>query len=189
VKHYFIPTLISLAFTSPWAFAEETASSQPSSAQEQQEAAPKPPQAAMPPSYMDLMQKHREHRQEMQDYMQKRKEAKTPEERQKLEQEYEQLMQKHWEEMQEMDDYAPWGGPDLPPPMPPPYGGYGPRFGYPGYGAGPGYGTGYPGYGPRGRGFSGPPAQPPFVTIEQHLQNIEKLLKEIKEALPAEKTK
>lgn len=193
MKHPIIlPALISLSLSSPWVFAEEQASQNPPAAAPAAaaptttpatEAEAKAPENTPYSRYMEIMQKRSEHRKQMQEYMDKLSNAKTPEERDKLTGEYDQMMQKHWEEMSNLRGgygggyAAPWGedSEDMTPPPPPPYayGPYGPRWG------------GYPrGYGPRARNFSGGMSQPPLITIEQHLQSIEKLLTEIKEALP-----
>lgn len=199
MKHPIIlPALISLTLNSSWVFAEDPAPQNPPAANP----VATDPAATAPATeteskasentpysrHMEIIQKRAEHRKEMQEYMDKLSNAKTPEEREKLTGEYDQMMQKHWEEMSKLrGGYAPWGENSedmMPPPPPPPYayGPYGPRWGYPG-----GYGRGY---GPRARNFSGGgmPPQPPFVSVEEHLQKIEKLLTEIKEALP-EKSK
>ena len=185
MKHPIIlPAFISLTLSSSWLFAEEQApQTAPAATTPATEATAQEAEAPKNTPYsrhLEMMQKHAEHRKEMQEYMDKLSNAKTPEEREKVTNEYDQMMQKHWEDMNKLRS-APWGEDSddmMPPPPPPPYaygpGPYGPRWG-----------GGYPGgYGPRYRGSYGGMSQPPFVTIEEHLQNIEKLLKDIKEALP-----
>jgi hypothetical protein len=147
-----------------------------------------PPSA--PPGYAEMMQKRMEHRQKMQEQMDKIHSAKDPEERQRLMEEFEKTMQQHRQEMwsmmsppegryQDQDD-------NMPPPFMPPYG-YGPPPGYYGGGYGPGPGSrfgrgGMTGPGPRG-GFMAS-HQAHQEAMEKHLQKIEALLEEIVKSLP-----
>lgn len=156
---------------------------------------------ATPPTVSDTIAKRQAFRQQMQEQMEKVRNAKTPEERQQLMEEFDQVMQQHRQEMWGGDwnssppyrggdyddmrgrgDYAPppaWGD-DMPPPAMPPYG-YGPPRGY--YGGNDRPYTGRRGgMSPRG-GFSSQ-QQAHQEAMEQRLENIEKLLTEIVKALP-----
>jgi|JFJP01.1.fsa_nt_gi hypothetical protein len=214
MKKHLLPALISLAFLSPFAMAEQANPGTPpppppATATMESMTLPPPPMTGMSGSgmtgqvgqadYDAMMQKRMEKRKEMQALWQKIQEAKTPEERQKLMEEQRKMMQSHQETMRkEMQDG-----------MPPPWA-YGPPPGYGRMGGGRPQmmGMGYddmdeePPMRPRhrmmneGRGGDGgcrmmdkmgggQEFQQHQATMEKRMENIEKLLERIADSLAA----
>lgn len=182
--------------TSSTATTDQSTTDQSTTDQSTKDQAP-----ATPPTVSDTIAKRQAFRQQMQEQMEKVRNAKTPEERQQLMEEFDQVMQQHRQEMWGRDwnspspyrggdyddmrgrgDYAPppARGDDMPPPAMPPYG-YGPPRGYYGGNDRPSFDR-RGGMSPRG-GFSSQ-QQAHQEAMEQRLENIEKLLTEIVKALP-----
>ena len=105
MKKYLMPTVLTLALSSSFALAGN--------------AYYDPYQPVDMPSYEQLMQERSEHKKEMQSFMDKVREAKTPEERNKL-------MEEHMKHMEEEMKKMSAGMPEMPemPPMPPMMGAY-----------------------------------------------------------------
>jgi predicted outer membrane protein len=208
MKKHLLPALISLAFLSPFAVAEQAnpaaPSSPPAATTTMDSMTPMTGMAEMAGSMSGqsddaMMQKRMERRKEMQALRQKIQEAKTTEERQKLMEEQRKMMQSHHEamrkEIQEMqDDMSPPPWAQNPPP------GYGPRMARPqmnmnydgaemeGFPPPP---MMYPrhrmnnerGYGCKMTGSAGDDFQQHQATMEKRMENIEKLLEKIADSL------
>lgn len=178
MKNYILPTLISLVLSSSAVLAAETAVPLP--AQPPQGSPPAAAQAAAPDAAADIVQLREAHKKSMQELARKVREAKDPEERQRLIAERMQEMQQHIQEMQELMG-QPGGAGNYG------RGGYGPGPGYgmgpgPGWGGGPGYGPGgY--YGPAMEGGPQGPRMGRMSMMHDHQEKMEQYLARITELL------
>lgn len=151
MKKYLMPTILSLALSSSFAFAGD--------------AYYDPYQPMDMPSYEQLMQERAEHMKEMQAFMNKVREAKTPEERNKL-------MEEHMKHMEEEVKKAPAGMPEMPP-LPP-------------------MKRGYPGHPMMGDAMM-PPTPAPFDKImeerEAHMKTMQEYMDKMSKATGMEERK
>lgn len=212
MKQYFLPALISLTLLSPLAIAEHADHDHMPPPPPAMEMNGMMGMTGMTgeDAHEAMMKKHMENRKEMQALWQKIQEAKTPEERQSLMEEQQKLMQSHREEMRKDMDMMPppawgYGRPDqmrpmgmgrppmgmgygnyddeMPPPPPPMMG----RHKMNRMEGGRGGCQMMDKMGMMDHDMDMPPPAPDFVkhrdAMEKRMENIEKLLEKIADAL------